>query len=334
MAIYLFYGEETYLLETRVKKIKKEYQQLILGINFIQIDDTNAEELIADLETPAFGFDKKLIIAKNTGLFKKEKKTTKTDSKKKKVDDTKLPLNEKIAKYIQENSEELKDIVDLVFVEQEVDKNALYQAIEKVGEVKEFALLKLPDLIANIKKIAVAYKVNIYDATAKYLVECCGTSMQDLINELRKLIEYKGENSNITKQDIDLLCTKQIQAVIFDLTDNLGKKETSKALEVYNGLISNKEPIQKILITLYNHFKKLYIIKIAEKYNEDVATAMNLKPNQLFLVSKYKTQARYFETQELREVLEALIDLDANYKIGLISLEIGLEAILCRYCSK
>lgn len=334
MAIYLFYGEETYLLETRVKKIKKEYQQLILGINFIQIDDTNVEELIADLETPAFGFDKKLIIAKNTGLFKKEKKTTKTDSKKKKVDDTKLPLNEKIAKYIQENSEELKNTVDLVFVEQEVDKNALYQTIEKVGEVKEFALLKLPDLIANIKKITVAYKVNIDDATAKYLVECCGTSMQDLINELRKLIEYKGENSNITKQDIDLLCTKQIQAVIFDLTDNLGKKETSKALEVYNELISNKEPIQKILITLYNHFKKLYIIKIAEKYNEDVATVMNLKPNQLFLVSKYKTQARYFETQELREVLEALIDLDANYKIGLISLEIGLEAILCRYCSK
>ena len=334
MAIYLFYGEETYLLETRVKKIKKEYQQLILGINFIQIDDTNVEELIADLETPAFGFDKKLIIAKNTGLFKKEKKTTKTDSKKKKVDDTKLPLNEKIAKYIQENSEELKNTVDLVFVEQEVDKNALYQTIEKVGEVKEFALLKLPDLIANIKKITVAYKVNIDDATAKYLEECCGTSMQDLINELRKLIEYKGENSNITKQDIDLLCTKQIKAVIFDLTDNLGKKETSKALEVYNGLISNKEPIQKILITLYNHFKKLYIIKIAEKYNEDVATVMNLKPNQLFLVSKYKTQARYFETQELREVLEALIDLDANYKIGLISLEIGLEAILCRYCSK
>lgn len=334
MAIYLFYGEETYLLETRVKKIKKEYQQLILGINFIQIDDTNVEELIADLETPAFGFDKKLIIAKNTGIFKKEKKTTKSDSKKKKVDDIKLPLNEKIAKYIQGNLEELKNTVDLVFVEQEVDKNALYQTIEKVGEVKEFALLKLPDLIANIKKIAVAYKVNIDDATAKYLVECCGTSMQDLINELRKLIEYKGENSNITKQDIDLLCTKQIQAVIFDLTDNLGKKETSKALEVYNGLISNKEPIQKILITLYNHFKKLYIIKIAEKYNEDVATAMNLKPNQLFLVSKYKTQARYFETQELREVLEALIDLDANYKIGLISLEIGLEAILCRYCSK
>lgn len=334
MAIYMFYGEETYLLETKVKRIKKEFTQLIQGINFIQIDDTNAEELISDLETPTFGFDKKLIIAKNTGLFKKEKKTSKSDTKKKKNDEGKLPLYEKIAKYIEKNKDELNESVDLIFVEQEADKNILYQTIEKVGEVKEFALLKLPELITNIKKIASAYKVNINDETAKYLIECCGTSMQDLINEIRKLIEYKGENNTITKQDIDLMCTKQIQAVIFDLTDNLGKKETGKALEIYNGLISNKEPIQKILITLYNHFKKLYIIKIAEKYKEDAATAMNLKPNQLFLVGKYKGQARYFDTKELREILNALIDLDANYKVGLISLEIGIEAILCRYCSK
>jgi len=334
MAIYLFYGEETYLLETKVKRIKKEFTQLIQGINFIQIDDTNAEELISDLETPAFGFDKKLIIAKNTGLFKKEKKTSKSDTKKKKNDESKLPLYEKIAKYIEKNKDELNESVDLIFVEQEADKNTLYQTIEKVGEVKEFTLLKLPELITNIKKIASAYKVNINDETVKYLIECCGTSMQDLINEIRKLIEYKGENNTITKQDVDLMCTKQIQAVIFDLTDNLGKKETGKALEIYNRLISNKEPIQKILITLYNHFKKLYIIKIAEKYKEDAATAMNLKPNQLFLVGKYKGQARYFETKELREILNALIDLDANYKVGLISLEIGIEAILCRYCSK
>ena len=223
MAIYLFYGEETYLLETKVKRIKKEFTQLIQGINFIQIDDTNAEELISDLETPAFGFDKKLIIAKNTGLFKKEKKTSKSDTKKKKNDESKLPLYEKIAKYIEKNKDELNESVDLIFVEQEADKNTLYQTIEKVGEVKEFTLLKLPELITNIKKIASAYKVNINDETVKYLIECCGTSMQDLINEIRKLIEYKGENNTITKQDVDLMCTKQIQAVIFDLTDKIGR---------------------------------------------------------------------------------------------------------------
>ena len=123
--------------------------------------------------------------------------------------------------------------------------------------------------------------------------------MQDLINEVRKLIEYKGKDSSITNQDIDKLCIKQIQAVIFDLTDSLGKKETKKAIDVLQGLIRNKEPVQKILVTLYNHFKKLYIIKVAEKNHEDVANAMNLKPNQLFLVSKNKGQARYFEEKEL-----------------------------------
>lgn len=58
MAIYLFFGEESYLLETKVKKIKREFGNLVTGINFIQIDDTNVKELISDIETPAFGYEK------------------------------------------------------------------------------------------------------------------------------------------------------------------------------------------------------------------------------------------------------------------------------------
>lgn len=221
--IYLFFGEERYLLENKVKKIKKDFGELVQGINYIQIDDTNVEELISDLETPAFGFPKKLIIAKNTGLFKKEKKTA---SKSKTI----LPLPEKIANYLHTNEQELNETVELVFIEEEAEKNTLYQTIEKVGEVKEFTLLKLPELVANLKKIVSAYQVNLDDNTAKYLIESCGTSMQDLINEVRKLIEYKGAGGTITKEDIDKLCIKQIQAVIFDLTDNLGKKETRKSI--------------------------------------------------------------------------------------------------------
>lgn len=72
---------------------------------------------------------------------------------------------------------------------------------------------------------------------------------------------------------------------------------------------------------------------MSDKYKKDLATAMNLKPNQMFLTSKYKAQAKYFETKELRSILQELTDLDANYKVGLIDLNIGLEAILCKYCS-
>ena len=60
---------------------------------------------------------------------------------------------------------------------------------------------------------------------------------------------------------------------------------------------------------------------------------MKLKPNQLFLTTKYRNQARYFSKEEIENIMEAFIDLDANCKVGLIDIDIGLEAVLCRYCS-
>ena len=137
----------------------------------------------------------------------------------------------------------------------------------------------------------------------------------------------------ITKSAVDLLAIRSLDSNIFDLTDNLGKKNIQKSLDILNDLLYQKEPIQKILITLYNHFKKLYIIKLAERYKKDVAIALNLKPNQTFLINKYKTQSRYFSEEEIRIILDEMINLDASYKVGLIDVNIGLEAILCRYCS-
>ena len=131
------------------------------------------------------------------------------------------------------------------------------------------------------------------------------------------------KTGTIKKQDIDLLATKQI-----------GKRDVKSALNTLNGLIYNKEPIQKILITLYNHFKKLFLLKLAAKENRNLAESMNLKPNQMFLVTKYKKQADYFTLSELRNILVELINLDSDYKIGKIDINIGLESILCKYCSK
>ena len=121
-----------------------------------------------------------------------------------------------------------------------------------------------------MKSICNAYKVQIDDSTLRYFIECCGTNMQDLINEIRKLIEYAGENGKIKKEDVDKLVTKKLESIIFDLTDNLGKKNIEKALQVLRNLIYEKEPIQRILITLYNHFKKLYFTKLAEHYKKDI----------------------------------------------------------------
>ena len=324
-SLYLLYGQETFLLEDFMKKIKKSFDKLVEGINLIKIDETNINQLISNIETPCFGFDKKLIIVKESGLLKKEGKKKNTYLSN---------LVESVSDYIKDNIDIVKQDNVIVFIESEVEKNKLYKVIDEYGKVVNFEYEKLPNLVKRIKAIATAYKVEISDYEAQYMVECCGTSLQDIINELRKLIEYAGPDGKITKKDIDSLVTKQIDSVIFDLTDNLGKKDIKKAMDVFYNLVYQKEPVQKILITLYNHFKKLYLVKNAVKYNENIGEALKLKPNQTFLISKYKTQAGYFSEFELRKIIEEFYNLDYNYKIGLIDLNVGIESVLCRYCGK
>ena len=322
--LYLLYGEEEFLLENSVKKIKKLFGNLLLGINYIQIDEANIGTLISEIQTPPFGYDKKLIIVRNSGLFKKNGKRTKT-----KTDDS---LTNKISEYINENMAIIKSSVILLFIEQDAESNELLKTIEKQGITCKFEKLKPAQISVRLKAICNAYKVNISDKVMQKFIETCGTNMQTLINEIRKLIEYAGENGTITEKSIELLSIKELDSVIFDLTDNLGKKNVSKALDILQELLYNKEPIQKILVTLYGHFRKIYITKIAIEERANITEALNLKPNQTFLVSKYRMQSEYFSRQLLRKILQELIDLDYNYKQGNIDINVGLEAILCTYC--
>ena len=320
--LYLLYGEEQYLIDTCVNKIKKKFGEKVLGINYILIDETNLDNLISDIEMPAFGFDKKLIIVKNSGLFKK-------DGRKK----SGSPIQDKIAEYIKNNIDVIEEAVILVFVEGEADKNVVFEAISKNGIVCNIEELKPAQLVKKLKQICNLYKVNVDDLTLNYLIENSGTNLQHLINEIRKLIEYAGENGTITLDAVNKLSIKQIESVIFELTDNLAMKKIDKALEVLDNLIYQKEPLQKILITLYNHFKKIYLCTVAVELKKDVVNSLNLKPNQTFLVTKYKKQASYFKKDELRKILEEFYDLDYNSKNGKIDIDVGLRSILCSYCS-
>ena len=81
----------------------------------------------------------------------------------------------------------------MIFIEEEAEKNNLYKLLEKQGKICSFDKQTPSQIVTRLKGIFNGYKVNIDDVTLKYLIESCGTSMQELINESRKLIEYAGE---------------------------------------------------------------------------------------------------------------------------------------------
>ena len=162
--IYLFYGEETYLMETCTKKIKKLFGDMIKGINYVEIDDTNLEQLISDLQTPSFGYPKKFVLVKNTGLFKREVKKKGVGFQE---------LRDKICDYLKENGEEMKRDNLLIFVEESVDKGKMLSCLEEIGaSICNFEYQKLPNIVARLKAICKAYGVKIEDSTLKYLIEC------------------------------------------------------------------------------------------------------------------------------------------------------------------
>lgn len=312
--VYLLYGEDNYLKNEFVKKAKKSFGELQLGINYIQIDESNVNNVISDIETPAFGYERKMIIVKNANLMQK-----------------KNAISDKLSEYLNDADKQILDSIELIIVEDSVEKNALFNTISKIGMIKEFNEQKISQLITKVKSISAAYGVQIQENVAQYFIECTGTNMEDIINEIRKIIEYAGKGGTIKKEDIDSLTIKKSESVIFDLTDNLGKKNIHEAINVLHDLIYAKEPVQKILVMLYNHFKKLYIVQLSNGQN--VAQNLKLKPNQTFLVSKYQNQAKFFTQDEIRNLLNEFMYIDEASKSGNLDINVGLESVLCRYCA-
>lgn len=166
-SLYLFYGEEKFLMENCIKKIKKHFGEILQGINYIIIDENLIDDLIYNIESPAFGFDKKLILVKNSGLFKK-------DGRKKKE----TPIQEKVSEFINNNMDVINESVNIIFIEEEVDKTSVFEAINKNGVVCKFEELKEIQLIKRLKQICNMYKVNVEESVLKYLIECSGTNMR------------------------------------------------------------------------------------------------------------------------------------------------------------
>lgn len=310
--IYLLYGENDYLKKDHLKKIKKEFGELIQGLNYIKITESNLENLSSELITPPFGYDKKIIEIINSNILTK-----------------KSNYKEDLIKIFEDID---TDSIEVIFLEENVEKTSLYEFIQKNGKVHECKILSNSELAKKVIQICKMYKVNIDLNLANYIIEQVGTDFNLILNEIRKIIEYTGEGNSVKKEDIDELLIKTPDAVIFDLTNNIGKSNQKEIFKIYKELVYQGNPPQVLLLTLYRHLKKLLIAKKSNANN--IFFNLKLKENQRFLVKKYMDQIRNYSEEELIKIIKELILLDEKSKIGDIDINIGLESILCTYLIK
>lgn len=110
---------------------------------------------------------------------------------------------------------QMPDTTILVFVEKEVDKrNKLYKYVQKNGLAVEMTAMSA----ADTKKF-VAMKLRdsgrkIRESTAEYFLEQVEGSLNNIGNELEKLIAYTYGREEITRADVDAVCSVRVTGQI------------------------------------------------------------------------------------------------------------------------
>ena len=318
--LILITGEDAYEKEEKLEQIKVNFGECVKGINFIVLDKTNINRLEDEINTYPFGFSKKLIIVK---VDKKEKKESIENSDATEEQEEK---NDWLTPSVEDSLKTLEDVV-VVFYGDIKKTTKIYKLVQKNGECIVCDKKKEYDILSWASRIFVANGINISNADINYLISISGTDKLMLKNEIDKLIDFADDTKQVTKKDIDAICIRTSDVIIFDLTDSLGNKDTKAALNSLNELIENKEPIQKIAIMIAKHFKALLVAKVATIENRNVLDELATKSP--FAANKYKTQARSLTLEELKTKVLEFAKLDIDSKTGKIDLKIGLEKIIC-----
>jgi len=337
--VYLFYGDEPFLIDYYVKALK----ELILegdneGLNLTVFEDNiNIDDVIDACETfPVFA-QRKLVIVKNSGLFysKSKKNTASSDKDDTAEEDDVRPLMDTRLKNKPRDAliEYISDIpatTCLIFIENQADKRLkVYKQVVSTGLALEFNRNKPAELVPwVIKGMKSLNKVIDYDA-AQYLVAISEPDMYTLRNEIFKLADYAGDRKEITINDVKLMAIPTIKSVIFDLLDAVAKKDVPQALNILNEIIALKEPEQKILAMLSKQMGEMLKLKLLM---EDGATQEQINqyfqgkhPYALKIMSQ---QASGMSVEFLRNMLGKCIEAEEDYKKGLIEPKLALELLL------
>ena len=155
-----------------------------------------------------------------------------------------------------------------------------------------------------------------------------GRSTQSDIIFFEQLGRALSAGKDNTKEDVDFVCTEQIENRIFDMTQAVAEGKTQYALELYADLLALKEPGMRILFLIARQMNQLLCVKEMEvgRQNKDqIAAALKVRS---FVVNKLLGQARQFTIDQLIRCVERCVELEEAVKRGNMNERIAVEMVL------
>ncbi len=324
--VYLLYGEENYLKNDFKEKIRAGAladPSDTMNCTIFTGDNIDIKEVFEMAGTMPFFAERRVVVVDRAGWFK---------GKKKKDDEAEEAAEETASgdqAYLLQELPNIPDTTVLILVEDEADKRSkAFKAVKSLGYECEMKTPG-PDMLAKwIAKQFAGGGRRITRETADYLINYCGSEMDNLVSEINKLIYFTDGKDMVVPKDIDQICTRQLQAVIFDLTDCISNGDVNGAMNIYNELIAKKESVFGILAMLMRNFEQLIVAGELEKTDQGGRVMEVLGLKMPFIANKIRGQARRFNTKALRDTLELAVQLDQDVKTGDISQDRIIELVI------
>ena len=306
--VYLLYGNNEYLINKKLEEINKQTNEL--SINNYDLENTSLEQIIDDATTIDLFSESKTIIVDNSYIF------AGTTNKK-------LKQNTDILEDYLNNPNPNTNIIFILNREKIDERKKITKLIKDKGNVLEFN--KDLDIKSTIKTLFDDYKID--NESINLLIDRVGNDVYLLENEITKIKLYKDKNKNITKEDILLLTTKNINTDIFNLIENIINKDLNNAYYEYKEIVKIEEPI-KILIMLANQFRIIYQSK--ELYKKgltegEIASSLGIHPYRIKLAIN---KSRNYESNTILKYLYNLASIDIDIKTGKIDPNLALELFI------
>lgn len=319
MPIHFLWGDEDYLIERTVKKIKKDVlKDDVNELNYKAVDKPSFSLFSELIRTNAMMFGDVVIQIKCANFFLETKDKEKID--------------EKETLELVNGLKNVSDRVHLILIcetpkgekRKPDSRKKLYKELIKITTPQEFSTFRNYEetkVLPFVKKMADELKIKISTNDILTLIRTSGTYLRDLYNQLEKLKLFAYPKDTVTSEMIKEIATSKEDLTIF--MDLVLQKKYSTALNLIAQILQREEYAPSLAFVQANLSSlvktKIYSSKLSKF---DMAAKLGVHP---FIVEK--------NLEKLAKIsLEDLVNLKINFTNAEYQLKSGmLKDALCAY---
>lgn len=294
--VYLFYGEEDFLIDECVNAIvESAVDPAMKEFNFDKLhgSDVDAKKIIAVASSYPMMAERRVVIVKSF------ERTVKKESE------------ELYEAYFEHPS----PTTVLVLLASHPDfRRKPYTTLKKTAVCGEFRPFYDNETLVWIEQRLKRLNRSIEPHALALLHSLVGNSLRELANEMDKVLIAIGNKTSITAVDVERVVGVSREYTVFELANKVGEKNIGKALEIAERLINSGESAVAMIATLASHFMKLYKLHDAVRQRKPESELAQIAGVHPFFLKSYLQQLRHYTPTEVESSFVILSDADLAVK--------------------